>query len=289
MKYPLIQFLLLFTLFAAFIQCGTILSPREVIQDRGFNNGIKVLGHTSYSPAPIDTLYPFEASTGPIHWLLPQWGTGFIMQDITPQAVGDSVIYRNQAKKISFVANKEQTIEITLEVIASAEYERPRLMNEEWPHLLLEQYFTAPLQLSEAEQLIYQTRCKLLYCTNKMREVYNQNLHTAQFSQIFTIQDNNKASKSYGDFFWFGLPLYDYRHKNIKLYAALDMGKDDASNKFIYSVASGDIFDGTLHDKQWVNIEKDILPFIKEAFEMAQERGYLTGSKFEDLVAMSFS
>jgi len=116
-----------------------------------------------------------------------------------------------------------------------------------------------------------------------MREQFNPDLHTAQFSQYFTIQDNNKDSESYGDFFWFGLPFYDYRYENIELYAAQDIGKDDASNKFIFSVASRNIFDGTLHDKQWITIDKDILPFIKEAFKTAQERGYLTGSKFEDL------
>lgn len=283
------QFIPLVILFITFVHCTSMPSSREVILDRGFNNGIKVLGHASSDPAPIDTFFPFDASMETIHWLLPQWGTKLVMQDITPQLIGDTIFYSNPAKKVSFVTNKEQTIEITLQVTASSEYERPRIMSEEWPHLLLEQYFTTPLRLIEVEQLIYQTRCKLLHCINRMGDDYRSDLHTAQFSQYFTIQDNNKASENYGDFFWFGLPLYDYRYKNTELYAALDMGKDDASNKFIYSVASGDIFERTLHDKQWVDIEKDILPFIKEAFETARKRGYLSGSKFEDLVVSTMN
>lgn len=282
-KYKLKQLVFIFLLFPLFTQCNTTTNSREIIRDRNFHNGIKVQGHTTSYPAPIDTLYPFKYSTDTVYWLLPQWGSKLVMQNIPPLIVDDSIIYRNKAKKVSFFKNKSKAVEITLEVIASEEYEHPRQMNEDWPHLLFEQYFNTPLKLIRTDKLVYKTKCKLLYCSDKMREQFNPDLHTAQFSQYFTIQDNNKDSESYGDFFWFGLPFYDYRYENIELYAAQDIGKDDASNKFIFSVASRNIFDGTLHDKQWITIDKDILPFIKEAFKTAQERGYLTGSKFEDL------
>ncbi len=284
MKHTLKQLGLILTLFLAFMQCTSIPESREIIQDRNFQNGVRIQGHTTSYPSPIDTLYPFSHSTDTVYWLLPQWGSKHVMQHIMPIISNDTVIYHNNAKKVSFFKNKNQTVEITLAVIASEEYDHPRQMNEDWPHLLLEQYFYNPVKLNEAEKLIYKTRCKLLYSTNKMGDQFNPDLHTTQISQYFTIQDSNKNSDSYGDFLWFGIPFYDYRYEYTELYAAQDLGKDDASQKFIFSVASRNIFDGTVHDQQWITIDKDILPFIKEAFQTAQQRGYLTGSKFEDLV-----
>lgn len=272
---------ILFSPFFAFTQCYT--NSLELIKDRDFHNGIMVQGNNTSQPIPIDTLYPFKYSGDTVHWLLPQWGSRLVMQNIPPLIMNNSIIYHNKTKKVSFFTNKNRTVEITLEVIASEEYEHPRQMNEDWPHLLFEQYFNTPLKLIETDKLVYKTQCKLLYCNNKMGKQFNPDLHTAQFSQYFTIQNNNQDSENYGDFFWFGLPFYDYRHKNIEFYAAEDVGKEDASNKFIFSVASPILFNGTLHDKQWITINKDILPFIKQAFKTTQERGYLTDSKFEDL------
>lgn len=289
MKYRLRQLGLLFALFFLFTGCAPTPVSREIIQDRDFHGGIRVQGDNSSLPAPIDTLYPFHFSTDMVYWLLPQWGSKSVMQKTLPIISNDSVIYQHKAKRVSFFKNKNQTVEIRLDLIASQEYDHPRAMGEDWPHLLLEQYFNNPPKLIEADRLIYKTKCKLLYADNKMGDQFNPDLHTTQITQYFTIQDNNKSSESYGDFFWFGIPFYDYRYEYTELYAARDIGKEDASRKFIYSVASPDIFNGTMHAKEWVTIDKDILPFIKEAFETARQRGYLAGSGFEDMVVTTMN
>ena len=127
------------------------------------------------------------------------------------------------------------------------------------------------------------------FCVNKMGNDFDPGLHTAQITQFFTIQNRNENSPHFGDFFWFGLPLYDYRYPDIEQYAAEDLGKDDATKKFIFSVASRELYQGAMHDYQWISIEKNILPLIKNAFSTAQGRGYLQGTNFEELCLTSMN
>jgi hypothetical protein len=105
-------------------------------------------------------------------------------------------------------------------------------------------------------------------------------LHTAPITLFLTIQNRNKESSSYGDFF--GLLLYDYRYQNISEYAAQDLGKD-ASQKFIFTVADEELFKTTMHDLQWINIDKDIYPLIQKAFERCTEKEYMVNTGFNHL------
>lgn len=283
-RQPMIKSLLpIFAVLLLHFQCSSKSLPREIIQDRDFKQGIKVLGHSSASPSPIDTLHPFKHSVESVAWVLPQWGSKHVMQEVMPIRLNDSIIYSNNAKKVVIFPQKGKTTQITLAVNGSEEYIRPREFNEEWPHLLLEQYFSSPVQLHRIDELIYKTRGKINYCHNRMGNQFNPEIHTAQITQFFTIQNGNIESLDYGNFFWFGLPLFDYRYNAIALYAAQDLGKEDASKKFIYSVASHDIFEGSMHSQQWITINTNILPFIQQAFATAQQRGYLLQTKYDDL------
>lgn len=261
----------------------------EIITDRAFENGILVQGAFSSHPEPITTIYPFERHDNTANWYLPQWGSIHLLENDKKTTHNDTVIFANEAKKISFYKTKELSSIIGLEVFASKEYSAPRELNQDWVHLLLEQKHTDFLHLKDISRLQYTIKAKLLYCDNKMGENFNSDLHTAQITQFFTVQNRNENSALFGDFFWFGLPLYDYRYKNIKEYAAEDLGKDDASKKFIFSVAGEELFHGSMHDYQWISIDKDILPLVKKAFLAAQERGYMQGTDFEEVCITSMN
>lgn len=261
----------------------------EIITDRVFENGILVQGAFSAHPEPITTIYPFERHDNFTNWYLPQWGSIHLLENDNKIIHNDTVVFANEAKKISFYKTKKLSSIIGLEVFASKEYSAHRKLNQDWVHLLLEQKYTDFLYLKDISRLQYSIQAKLLYCDDKMGENFNSDLHTAQFTHFFTIQNRNENSLHFGDFFWFGLPLYDYRYKNIKEYAAEDLGKDDASKKFIFSVAGEELFHGSLHDYQWISIDKDILPLVKKAFFVAQERGYMQGTNFEEVCITSMN
>lgn len=279
--------------FFYFFQAGTfaqkIIRPKEIIKDKEFACGIMVQGNQSSSPAPIDTLHPFHARSNDIYWMLPQWGSRNVLKNTSSITKKNAVVYKNDAKKISFYKRKNQHTEIEMEVLGSTEYHRPRKADEEWIHLLLEQNFQPKTNLSETVKLIYKTRFKLVYCENKTGSGYNSDLHTAQFTQYLAIEDGNKKSTGYGDFLWFGLPFYDYRYPDVQLYAAKDTGKTDATQKFIYTMASRDLFGENPTPKKWIIIDRDILPFVKKAYQTAKENGYLKNTTFEDLTISSMN
>nr|WP_121272178.1 hypothetical protein [Pedobacter schmidteae] len=255
---------------------------QEIIADRNFKNGIQLLGLTSAAPAPISQLYPFgKTATEPI-WTLAQWGSKFNLVNVTPNRGSGKTSYENHGKKISFMKANHTTL-VSMEVIGSNEYSSARKDNQDWPHLLLAQEVKSKIRLNEIRNLTFTINTKLMYAHNKMESSLDPKLHTAQVSLYLSVQNVNKQSAAYGDFFWFGLPLYDYRYRDIKEYAEQDLGKEDATKKFILNIAAKDLFKGSLQDKKWIDIKKDIYPLLINAFKKAQKRGFMKDTQLNDL------
>lgn len=253
-----------------------------VITDPAFANGISVIGSNSSQPNVTDTIYPFGKTKGKPSWRVVQWASRFVLSGDKPVVNDDTVIYQNAGKRITFLKKGRHTT-VGLEVKGSAEYISPRKNNQSWPHLLLEQQYAAPISLSHVQHLNYSIQAKLLYATDHLGNAFDKGLHTAQINLFISIQNLNPNSAGYRDYFWFGLPLYDYRYPEIAPYDAQDMGKDDATKKFISAVSSAELYAGTMHNKQWIAINKDVYPMLVKAFNTAQQRGFLKGSKLSDM------
>lgn len=252
----------------------------SVLSDRGFERGL--IRKRAAEPSP-GNLYPFgQAATAPI-WEIAEWGTKFDLTEADRQAESNGAIrYANQGKSIAFSKEGDE-MKVTMDIFTSAEYDAPRQQNQAWPHLLIEQEFSEKPLLKDLEGLVLKFEGRLTGAEMKMDERdFDAGLHTAQFQLFITVQDQNPNSAYYGDYLWFGIPFYDYRYREIPLYAAQDLGKGDATGKFIYSIATADYMKGSFHDGEWVTVEKDIYPFITAALKLARERGYLTGSFDED-------
>lgn len=253
----------------------------DIISDKQFLKGVSLLGLSSSNPMPIDKLYPFGKTNAEPVWKVAQWGSRFNLLGITPEVKNDSIIYKNEGKKLSFLKVGDEVL-VNMEVYGSKEYRAPRKEEEEWPHLLLEQS-TNPVKLVNVKKLNYSISAKLMFDYNKMGADYNAGMHTSQITLYLLVQNLNKQSAGYGDFFWFGLPLYDYRYRNLPEYAAQDIGKGDATKKFIVAVASNTLFDGSMNDKNWISINKDIYPQVIAAFNKAKGAGYLTTTSLADI------
>lgn len=255
----------------------------QIVQDQLFKNGLSVRGHTTSQPEATGYLFPFGNNENTPVWSVAQWGSRNTLSNLSFTTQDDTIIYQNEAKRLYFHSENNGRIRLGLEVNASKEYLKPRQFGEDWVHLLLEQSFVDPIYLNDIEILSYNINAKLLFCDDKMNEDYNPDLHTAQITLFITIQNKNKNSPNEDDFFWFGLPLYDYRYKHIPEYAAEDLGKDDASRKFIYTVASSQLFQNSMHSMEWISIDEDIYPLIKNAFITAQSKGYMKNCAWDDL------
>lgn len=260
----------------------------DIIADKNFSNGIQLLGTSSANPAPVAQLYPFGKTNNEPCWTLAQWGSKFNLINVKPSIVSRKTSYENQGKRISFKTEGNTTL-VSMEIIGSNEYPSPRKPNQDWPHLLLGQEIKNNVRLNDIKNLMYTIDARLMYNDNKMGDSLNLNLHTSQVSLYLSVQNVNKQSAAYGDFFWFGLPLYDYRYPNIKEYAEQDLGKEDATKKFILNVAAKHLFTGSLQDKKWISIKKDIYPLLLGAFKKAQQRGFLKDTQLSDLSISSMN
>ncbi len=255
----------------------------EIIEDANYINGIGLEGSNSSKTEITRVLYPFGQSKNTQIWKLAQWGSRFDLKDAKRVNGDNGITYSNSGKSIAFKAVDGST-QVTMKMFGSKEYLAPRKFGENWPHILLEQQFETPQSVSNIETLYFNLDFRLLFSEMKMsQDSFNPEIHTTQFTVYLTIQNKNQSSKAYGDFIWFGLPLYDYRYDEIAEYAAKDLGKEDASNKFIFSTASKSIYSGSAKNGNWIKISKDIIGIIHHAFITAQQRGFLKESKYEDM------
>jgi hypothetical protein len=164
-----------------------------------------------------------------------------------------------------------------------------RAPGDPWPHLYLEQRIGAPQghlgakapTLAELGKLNFAVRVKLLYDRKKTGPTYNRHVHTAHYLFFLTVQNLNRKSKGFGDYYWFGISLYDDREPVTALYAAQDKGspKKKGTDKFIYDVGVKPFTDKVVGAGEWVAVEGDLLPHILAGLQQCWQRGYLADSQ----------
>lgn len=255
----------------------------SILGDPDFANGLSLKGTNSENSPTGKFLYPFGKAQVNTSWELAEWGSKYQLSQDIMTTEGSAKVYRDPGKMISFEKQGEDH-HIKMGITTSNEYDAPRRAGEPWPHLLLEQAFSSKPKLLDIKSLMLNFEGRLADIEMKMPEsAFDPGLHAAQFQLFITVQDLNPQSARYGDYFWFGIPFYDSRYRQAEVYAAKDIGKDDATGKFIYSLASRDFMEGSFHDKQWITINKDLYPAIIKALSIARERGYLAQSSDADL------
>ena len=164
-----------------------------------------------------------------------------------------------------------------------------RAPGDPWPHLYLEQRISDPHghlgpkspTLAEIDKLNFSVRVKLLYDRKKTGPTYNRHVHAAHDLFMLTVQNLNRKSKGFGDYYWFGIALYDDRVPVTALYAAQDKGspKKKGTDKFIYDIGVKPFTDKVVGTGDWVTVEGDLLPHIRAGLQQCWQRGYLPASQ----------
>jgi len=256
--------------------------------DRGFLLGYP---HASKGRAVEATLDLGDPEGKPA-WRLCQWATKYSLAD-TPCVQGQhgDVSYENPGKRVVVGGPDSPNRDLILDIRGGTEYgDAPRKAGQGWPHLLVEQDAPKPFRLDSLERIDLNVSVKLLHCTSHMTETdYNPGLHAAQFQLFFIVKNVNPEAKDYRDFFWFGVPFFDNRRKSPQAYMAKDGGKADATGKFIYTVAAADLGIASLHDRQWVSVDTNLLPHIKHGLAEAVKRGYLNSGDLRDYAVVNMN
>lgn len=249
---------------------------KQITKDKNFQKGFQISHIDSIDHHNDVMLWRFGLLRP--DWKICQWCSKFsLMDESHKEKVGNTYKMYNQQKEI--IRNEDNSLTLTIKT--DKEYEHDRLDGEPWPHLLLEQSFKH-VKLKNLTNLIADIDFDFLSFTNHMKE--KGELYTFQVTWYFCIANNNKRSKGYKDFFWFGLPFIDTPRLPMgKPYEAVDSGKEDCTSKYIISFDPKEYISKPTEPGDNFKFNKDILPRIKEAFNRAKAKGYLRNCNFEDM------
>jgi len=263
------------------VQCGLAAFGAEapgteavqLLRDPSFSHGFSI-----YDPAPgkqvvVGELQRADDREQPA-WGLAQWHSRRTIAGVNPVSLASGALaFSNEAKTI-ILGGPEA--DLTLGVNAFWEYEgKAREKGQSWPHLLASQAFENSPSLAELGALRYRVSVRLLKAEAHDAPGLSPQLHAAQFLSFITLQNRNRHSKGYGDFVWFGIPLYDSRWSIPHSFIAPDV----AHHKLIYTPPGENYTEESVHDGEWVHIDRDILPLMHQALNTAWERGCLLDSR----------
>ena len=251
----------------------------HLIVDPQFHNGVEILNPEQGAIVVEDKVQPPWYTTEKPDWTLRQWDSRYTLAESEPQYLDEgSIRIEDTAKWVIFGAPDSAYADIVLGMDSRKEWgDTPRERGQPWPHLLLGQdTANQSPTIAEMASVDFRISARLLQGERFEHEHYHTSVHAAEFTVFLTLQNRNQESIGYGDFLWFGIQLYDDRHRMTP--ERLIEG-DAGHRKFIYQPGLAPYTDKSFHDGEWITIQKDLLPLFIDAFEKAWERGFLPGSK----------
>ena len=266
-------------------------APKPLFTDLEFRRGF----HLSYPDASkgrsVEAVLDLgDAANQPV-WRLCQWASNYTFADLpcVRHTNGDRS-YENKGKRIVVGTEKSENRDLILDVRGTAEYGgRAREFGEPWPHLLVEQDAVVTYPLNRLAAIRFRASVRLIDFKECMEVEHKPSLHAAQFQAFLIVKNVNPASGDYRDFFWFGIPFFDNRHEIPPAYMARDVGKDDATGKFIYTIDGARILSHPVLNGEWVHVRENLLPHIQEGLKEAAARGYLSTADPQDYAVVNMN
>ncbi len=286
--------ILLATLAVALGQAPGATDARELFADVGFQRGftLTAASHPT-SDFEIGALRTTDApDVEPPAWRMAQWGT---RQTLRPRRIVEADgrwSAENQAKRVVLDRTGPDSVALLLEVRGGFEYDgRMRGDGEAWPHLLIEQAFPRPIVPSRFKTLTFAMEARVPFCKPAPWSVgkLDPGRHAAQVSAYWTVHDSTKGNPDYQDMIWFGIPFFDARHPIPPGHYALDVGKDDATGKFICTFDGRRFWKSPTGDGAWHRLSVDMTALLREALAISQKHGHLKATRYEDLAIDSFN
>lgn len=251
-------------------------AERELLRDSHFQRGF-ILLEAPKGKRVVQRVLEGPDKTGKPAWDLAQWSSKHPALPEMPEKRPDGAVrYANAGKVVTIGPPGTEGADLSLAVNAGAEYgTRPREEGEPWVHLLTQQEFDNPPSLAEISQCRLHAGMRLKQSRLVTPEGYSPARHAAQMQIFLTISNRKTGSPGHGQYLWFGVPLYDNRERLPSGFKAQDRGD---TKMFIYTLAATDVTNESAHDGKWVTIDKDLLPLLREALQVAWSRGFLKDS-----------
>lgn len=275
-------------------QLPSYISPTDYLTPAEWERGFWITSSIpSSSPNITGTLsLPCATSPNPPEpiWRMAQWGTRYPLSPGQFQLTEKRWTSSNSGKTIILWRENQHT-HLILRCNGIVEYGgKIRTYGEPWPHLLVEKIFPEEISLTR-QNLIFEIEFRINRCQAdpQLIQQLDPQLHTAQVSAYWTVKNGNKNSQDYGNYFWFGVPLFDVRYPIPGEYYHLDVGSPYATHKFIAVVDGKQLWTDATGDGQWKHLRLNIIPHIYKSLTKAQEQGYLIHTQTADLFLTSFN
>ena len=226
-------------------------------------------------------------------WQIAQWhGKTSLYQPDRISLNATGFRFKDEYKELAVHPGSKQG-DVVMGVNAFAEYGgRYRRRGDLWPHLYISQRISSPRghlgksspPLSRIRRVDLSLAIKMLRHDRRAGEGLNPRMHAAQFLLFFTVQNLNRQSPGFGDYFWFGINMYDDREEVTKLHVMADkgQGKKKGTGKLIYNIGVEPFHCGPTGSGQWVTIRGDLYPHMVEGLKTAWQRGFLVESRSLD-------
>jgi len=255
---------------------------RELIADPHFQRGLLLLEPKPGKRIVYGAVTEAGAVVKPV-WDLGQWSTKYPLKAGASKRLANGVIcFTNIAKRVCVGAPGTAEADLSLGLNASAEYgDRARKSQAEpWVHLLAQQDIANPPSLTELAHCRFHVEARLIRSILRHTNDYTPSLHAAQFTVYLTVANRNPKSPGYGQYFWFGIPVYDNRSRLVPTFQARDFG---GTAMFIYTLRSDVFAKESTHDGQWVTFARDLLPLMRDGLKAGWNEGFMPGSvEFSD-------
>ena len=152
---------------------------------------------------------------------------------------------------------------------------------EPWPHLFIRQFIAAPRghlsdtapRMDELKALNFRIDARLIRDIHERGRAYTPKRHAAQCIAYLTVLNVNPDSPGHGDYFWFGVRLYDdrpHRFKGWRTHVDRGTEKKTGTGKYIVSIGQEGLTPRVgVRRGEWTHLEGDLLPDIRRGFEEA--------------------
>jgi hypothetical protein len=253
----------------------------ELLRDGHFQQGFGLLGPDGKG---VDILDFGKDDITPA-WLMAQWHSQYCLAGTKPsELLPNGIGYKNEGKLVVLAPPGSEYADLILTVKGGAEFDyTPMKAGDAWPHLLVSQELIGrkSLRLDNLSEVNLSIAARLLDVKYYDKQPAGAMARAAHCHIYFTIQNRDYDSGGYGDYYWFGIPIYDTRYLYSPLYAAQDASSEDkpGTGKYIYRPDAREVSDKTLHSGEWVEVNIDMLPFILAGLEDAWAKGYLRDSR----------
>lgn len=247
-----------------------------LVLDPKFKDGFRIWSPEPGAHREQGVLRP-QGMAGPPAWGIAQWYSRFTLAGAKREVLADgSLRFFDGAKAVTFDGD------LILALNGHTEYGgRVPERGDPWPHLLIEQQFNSKPRLNQMRAVPFRISYRLLRSKKFDLPGFDERRHTAQFLLYITVRNGNRASKGFGDYFWFGVPMYDARYRLPRRHAAKDQGspKKRGTGRFIFNPGGEVYASRPATDGAWVSIDKDLLPLMHEGLEAAWNAGFLSDSR----------